>query len=100
MKCKTKYDEGLGCGLIPADGRQYCWSCLLAIRAFCKLHGLGDEKMTKSVFYQLYDDPKEAAVLAAEADLMMSREGMSIKSPSHYKKPMLALIGKTNHETS
>jgi predicted XRE-type DNA-binding protein len=30
--------------------------------------------MVKSVFYDLYDDPKEAAILAAKSDLMLQIE--------------------------
>ncbi|NQV69450.1 MAG: XRE family transcriptional regulator [Pseudohongiella sp.] len=36
--------------------------------------------MTKSVFYQLYDDPKKAAVLTAKSDLMMALEALIKKS--------------------
>lgn len=36
--------------------------------------------MAKSVFYQLYDDPKKAAVLTAKSDLMMTLEALIKKS--------------------
>ncbi|MEX2470458.1 MAG: XRE family transcriptional regulator [Pseudohongiellaceae bacterium] len=42
--------------------------------------------MAKSVFYDLYDDPKKAAVLDAKADLSIELEQLIIKSDLNYQE--------------
>ena len=55
--------------------------------------------MTKSVFYQLYDDPKKAAVMATKSDLMLQIEKL-IKESGLNKTQAAELLGVNRHRVS